>query len=412
MFGLLGLDWEATGVQRPGGANPFNPENRGVCLSLVRGDEYTETFPVEYDESKPYLPSIPQIQSVIDSAQVIVMMNAKYDYNWCLRYGIQLRHKKIWDIQVFHFIQNRQTTPYPSLNSIAEFWGLPLKKDIVKTEYWDNGLDTEDVPWDILSEYCDWDTLLTVKIAKLQMSYFKQKMSKQMQALVRTAMYDIHNLVEMEYSGFIYDNTLSKKLQEEAETRISELTREIRSALGIDEFPEEVQDVVNLSSNDHLSALLYGGVIKYVHEEAFLFEYKDPKKQPVLKTRKVRRDWPIERRITPLPKSALAKDGYYSTNEDTLRKVKLTKANKHIVDMLLELSKLEKLVGTYFAGFPKLLEKMGWGNVIHSTFNQCRAATGRLSSDKPNLQNITKVHKVCFISRFEGEFDVSLPKTT
>lgn len=407
MFGLLGLDWEATGVHRAGGANPFNPENRGVCLSLVRGDEHTETFPVEYDETKPYLPSIPHIQSVIDNAQVIVMMNAKYDYNWCSRYGIKLRHKKIWDIQVFHFIQNRQTTPYPSLNSIAEFWGLPLKKDVVKTEYWDNGLDTDAVPWDILSEYCDWDTLLTVKIAKLQMSYFKQKMSKQMQALVRTAMYDIHNLAEMEHSGFLYDNTLSKKLQEEAETRITELTTQIRSALGIDEFPEEVQDVVNLSSNDHLSALLYGGVIKYVHEEAFLFNYKDAKKQPVLKTRKVRREWPVERRITPLPKSALAKEGYYSTNEDTLRKVKLTKANKHIVDMLLELSKLEKLVGTYFAGFPKLLEKMGWGNVIHSTFNQCRAATGRLSSDKPNLQNITKVHKVCFVSRFEGEFDVS-----
>lgn len=406
---LLSLDWEATGVHRSSGATPFNPENKGVCLSLVASEQDITTYPFEYSDSNPYLVDSAKAQSVINSASMLVMMNAKYDYLWCKRYNIDLRSKKIWDIQVFHFIQTRQRHPYPSLNEIAEFWGLPLKKDVVKTEYWDQGLDTDQVPWDILKEYCEWDTLLTLLIAKKQMAYFRQKMSDKMRALVKANMFDIHNLAEMEWSGFKYDNALSKKLQEETENRITELTAEIRDALGINEFPEEVQDVVNLASNDHLSALLYGGVIKYVHEEPYLFHYKDTKKQPVLKTRKVQREWHRERLITPLPKSALAKEGYYSTNEDTLRKVKLNKRTKHIVDMLLELSKLQKLVGTYFAGFPKLLEKMGWGEYVHGTFNQCRAATGRLSSDKPNLQNVPKIHKVCFISRFEGEFDVSLP---
>lgn len=405
---LLSLDWEATGVHRESGATPFNPENKGVCLSLVSSKSNIVTYKFEYDTTNPYVVDAAKAQSVIDSAAMLVMMNAKYDYMWCNRYGIDLRKKKIWDIQVFHFIQTRQRTPYPSLDSIAEFWGLPLKKDVVRTEYWDQGLDTDQVPWDILKEYCEWDTELTLLIAKKQMAYFKHNMSKKQQALVKATMFDIHNLAEMEWSGFKYDNALSKKLQEETELRIEQLTEEIRDALGITQFPEEIQDVVNLASNDHLSALLYGGVIKYVTEEPYLFEYKDNKKPPVLKTRKVQREWQCERLITPLPKSALAKDGYYSTNEDTLRKVKLNKRTQHIVDMLLELSKLQKLVGTYFAGFPKLLEKMSWGDYVHSTFNQCRAATGRLSSDRPNLQNVPKIHKVCFISRFEGEFDVSL----
>lgn len=409
---LISLDTECTGVQRPSGATPFNPQNKMVCLSIVKSKDDKRNFKFEYDETNPVLVDVRNVQQEVDAASAIVMMNAKFDYAWCDRYGINLRNKKLWDIQVFHFIQLRQTTPYPSLNQIAEYWGLPTKLDVVKTEYWEQGLDTDQVPWDILSEYCDHDTWLTLEIAKRQMAYYRKNMSRKQQALVKCAMLDIHNLAEMERSGFYYDHAVSQELCQKAEERIRELQAEIRSLLGVDQFPEEVADHVNLGSNDHLSALLYGGVIKYVSEESYVFHYARDAKPPVVKTRKVPSEWQCPRLITPIPNSALAKEGYYSTNEDTLRKVKVNKKMQGVIEKLLELSKTEKLVGTYYAGFPKLLEKMGWGNVVHSTFNQCRAATGRLSSDKPNLQNIPKVHKVCFVSRFDGEFDVSLPTRT
>ena len=406
---LTGLDWEATGATNGTNANPFNPNNRGVCLSLVTTRSRT-TYSFEYYDYHPYLTDVPLVQQQVDDASVICMMNAKYDYHWCRRYGINLRNKKIWDVQVFHFILMRQTVPYPSLNSIAEYYGLEQKLDVVKRDYWEQGLDTDQVPFDILQEYCEHDTWLTLRIAQEQMYYMRYHMDEKQKALVRAAMYDIHNLAEMEWEGFKYDHTLSSKLAQETEGKTRELEEQIREALGINDFPTAVSNTVNLASNDHLSALLYGGVIKYVEEEKYIFTYADKRKGSVEKTRKVQREWECPRLVTPLPKSELAKAGCYSTNEDTLRKLKTNKRMKQVIDMLLELSKLQKLNGTYFLGFPKLLEKMSWGDVIHISFNQCVAATGRLSSNKPNMQNVPPPHKPCFISQFEEEFDVTLPK--
>lgn len=73
----------------------------------------------------------------------------------------------------------------------------------------------------------------------------------------------------------------------------------------------------------------------------------------------------------------------YSTSEE-----KLTELGYHydMVNQILEFRKLQKLKNTYVDSLPKLVNpKTGR---IHSSFNQARAATGRLSSENPNLQNI------------------------
>ncbi len=73
----------------------------------------------------------------------------------------------------------------------------------------------------------------------------------------------------------------------------------------------------------------------------------------------------------------------YSTSEDVLSKLK----EKHpIIPKILEYRSLTKLKSTYVDALPKLIsEKTGR---IHTSFNQTVAATGRLSSNNPNLQNI------------------------
>jgi len=75
--------------------------------------------------------------------------------------------------------------------------------------------------------------------------------------------------------------------------------------------------------------------------------------------------------------------GQYSTNEEKLSEL----AEKFdIPRMILDYRKLAKLKSTYVDALPRLINpKTGR---IHSSFNQARAATGRLSSDNPNLQNI------------------------
>ncbi|MBR5836720.1 MAG: DNA polymerase I [Bacteroidales bacterium] len=73
----------------------------------------------------------------------------------------------------------------------------------------------------------------------------------------------------------------------------------------------------------------------------------------------------------------------YPTDEDTLN----TLADKHpIINEILEYRGIKKLLSTYIEPFPNYISPVT--GKIHTTFNQALTATGRLSSSKPNLQNI------------------------
>lgn len=77
------------------------------------------------------------------------------------------------------------------------------------------------------------------------------------------------------------------------------------------------------------------------------------------------------------------KTGQYATGEDVLSKL----VHKHpIIPELLEYRQLKKLKSTYVDALPKLVSPVD--ERLHTTFMQTVAATGRLSSNNPNLQNI------------------------
>ena len=73
----------------------------------------------------------------------------------------------------------------------------------------------------------------------------------------------------------------------------------------------------------------------------------------------------------------------YSTDEETLSAL----ADKHpIINEILEYRGIKKLLSTYIETLPTYVSPVS--GKIHTTFNQALTATGRLSSSKPNLQNI------------------------
>lgn len=73
----------------------------------------------------------------------------------------------------------------------------------------------------------------------------------------------------------------------------------------------------------------------------------------------------------------------YPTDEDTLNGL----ADRHpIINEILEYRGIKKLLSTYIEPFPGFVSPTT--GKIHTTFNQALTATGRLSSSKPNLQNI------------------------
>ncbi len=83
-----------------------------------------------------------------------------------------------------------------------------------------------------------------------------------------------------------------------------------------------------------------------------------------------------------LPKTKKTKTGY-STDARSLESLR---GNHEIIDHMLEYRQVTKLKSTYADALPKMIHpKTG---KIHTTFNQTVAATGRLSSIDPNLQNI------------------------
>lgn len=379
------FDTEASGATR-NRANPFDPRNECVLLSYRDPDVGTLSIdPIDMDE----------FRQKVDTTDWIIGFNLKYDMHWGRRYGVSFKGKKLWDVQLVHFILTGQKNAYPSLNEVAEYYGLPCKLDVVKTEYWEVGLDTDQVPWDILLEYCEHDVWLTEQCARRQMQEYRN-CSRQLQTTIRVALDDLHALQEMEWNGFYYNQNRSF---EEASVLL-ERAGEIKQSLGTLTNTAELN--INWGSTDQVSAVLYGGTVKRIENETYLFEYKDPRKQPVQKTRKVEKFYELPRIVAPAKGSELKKEGVWATNEGALRSLKANKRVKVVIDLLLELAKLDKLVDTYFLGMPKKIEEYGWSDsFIHTNLSSCVTKTGRLASGKPNLQNIPSPNKICFESRFK-----------
>ena len=74
--------------------------------------------------------------------------------------------------------------------------------------------------------------------------------------------------------------------------------------------------------------------------------------------------------------------GELSTDASVLEKLR----DAHPIDALLSWRELDKLNSTYLEALPRLVDPRD--GRIHTSFNQAVAATGRLSSSNPNLQNI------------------------
>src|SRR5690606_16825888 len=83
------------------------------------------------------------------------------------------------------------------------------------------------------------------------------------------------------------------------------------------------------------------------------------------------------------PKAKKTKTGQYATGEEILAKL----AMEHkIAKLILDYREFQKLKSTYVDSLPELISPRD--GRIHTCYNQAVAATGRLSSTNPNLQNI------------------------
>jgi DNA polymerase I-like protein with 3'-5' exonuclease and polymerase domains len=240
-----------------------------------------------------------------------------------------------------------------------------------------------------LEEYLKRDLELTLQV------YYKQKeeldRKPHLKSLVNVSMMDTLVLADMETNGLLYDFDLSQERAKGLQEKIASL----------DEKLANLYDIagLNWNSNDHLSAILYGGILK--------IECRVPTER-TLKDGTVKRgekngvkEVEMPRLVEPLKGSECAKQGYWKTAEDVLKSLKAKGKAKEIISLVLERSLLDKELNTYALGLPKLYVEKHWeGNLIHGNLNQTRAVTGRLSSSSPNCQNFSEGAKRCIVSRF------------
>ena len=383
----LTLDVETT-ISNKG--NPFDETNKLCYVGLLGSTP--RTISIEYGD-EPYRHKLDEIQKEIDESEILVGFNIKFDLHWLRKYGINFVGKRVWDCQLVHFILTGQQYPYPSLNSVSAYYDLGSKLDVVATEYWGNKIDTPNIPKDILEEYLIGDLQLTQKVYEKQMEEFAVS-TKPMQRLISLHNQDLIILQEMEFNGLLFDENSSNRLAKELVDQIKIIDKILFEYHELVEF--------NPNSTEHVSSLLYGGTIK-VRRREVIGVFKTGTRMGQQKERWVEHEITFPRLINPIKGSELAKEGFFSTDDQTLKSLKTrSKYGKDLVEVLVTRATLEKRLSTYYKGLVDLRKEMNWHEGrLHGQLNQCVARTGRLSSSKPNLQNFDGEIKTLFGSRYE-----------
>ncbi len=395
---VLVFDVEAAGVAK---ANPFSVGNRLCCVGLFDGINYS-FVDIEHGLN-PYAVGLEQIAQAFAQAELVIAFNAKYDLHWLRRYIPDLRIPPCWDCQLAQFILDSQTNAYPSLDDVLRKYSLPCKDDRIKREYWDQGRSTLEVPIELLREYNEYDCTGTYQVYLRQRDLLKDNngnpsdcrsgtdsAKRNMAVLFRLHCDDLLVLEEMEFNGLLYDSEESLRLAESIGEQLKGVYEELR--------PFVQSRDVNWNSPKQCSAVLYGGSIPFRLRQSTC---------RTLKSGEIKRGerWGEEhvefpRLCEPIEKTQLA-DGTWSTDEATLRSLKASGPAQQLIKLILKVSELDKLKGTYYEGMPKIINKMEWPkNMIHGNINQCVTKTGRTASSKPNIQQTPSALKPLFKSRY------------
>lgn len=381
MANVLTLDIECQSYNK---GNPFDTRNYPICFAYKYKDQPAKVIWNEhvYDQFAA------EIQRVVEQADYIIGFNLKFDLHWLHWCGVSLPSTcHLLDGQVAEFLISNQTHAYPSLDDCALKYLNEQKIDEVKLNYWDQDKLSSEVPQEVMTKYALRDVELTEAVLGAQIPILR---SEGKLKLFQLQMEDLKVLQEMEWNGLRFNEAEAKRLSSLVKTQLAEIDNELFGNHPYRAF-------INPNSGDHLSVFLYGGSI--IHEERVPNGvFKTGAKTGLPRYKIVKYELKFDRQFEPVEGSELKKEGYYSTDEKVLRKLK---GNKKLIQNILKRSELEKLCGTYYDGLVDIREKMNWEvDTLHGQLNMVVARTGRLSASSPNQHNFSKEIKDLFYSRY------------
>lgn len=449
----LVVDVENTYRERNGydDGSPYNSDNRLVSVG-IHGSNTRDYYAINHKEHQGGLATFSAIQHQLSVADLLIGHNIKHDLAWLLSCGFKYEGK-IWDTMIAEYVMAKGIRTPLSLRETAKRYGYEkLELDML-------GGKVDEVPWEQLKSYGENDCRITWEVFLAQQE--KLKDSK----LLKTV--ELSNefcfvLTKAEMSGIKIDKDALALLEEEYTKRLNELdvelNRLVSSVLGDTPFnlqsPDDISKIIysrevvnkhtwkelfNIGSNKATGKPLR---IKMFSRDAFVKHIKD-NTRVVYKTvarrclacngtghtRKKRKDGgdfkkPTKCReckgkgVTYTPTNTVAgfklpchnrnvsAAGFSASRdviEDTLLPLAKTEEAKQFLTALIEYNKTSTYLNTFILGIKDAV----YGDILHTSFNQCVTATGRLSSSNPNFQNIARGTtfpiKKAIVSRFGGD---------
>ena len=320
------FDTETTGL------NPLIAELVGIAFSWEIGKGFYVPFP----DNKEEAPDLIELLRPFFESETIekIGQNLKYDIKVLHKYDVDVKGK-LFDTMLAHYLINPDMRH--NMDVLAETYlnYTPVSITELIGKRGKNQLSMRDVPVEQQTEYAVEDADITLQLKE----HFQQELGE----ANTQKLFDeievplLRVLAHMELEGINLDSSFLNKLSEELNTDIKQLESNIYEAAG-EEF--------NIASPRQLGEILFGK-LKLVDK---------PKK---------------------------TKTGQFSTAEDVLSY--LAKDHQIIADVLAYRG-LAKLKSTYVDALPEQVEEAT--HRVHTDYMQTVAATGRLSSNNPNLQNI------------------------
>lgn len=303
----------------------------GLSFAYKEKEAFYIPFPESFEESKLILEEF----SPLFSNEKIrkIAQNIKYDLTILANYGIDLKGE-LYDTMLAHYIiepDQRHGMDYLS-EIYLNYEPIHIEELIGKGK---KQMSMRNVPLEQIKEYAAEDADITLQLKYVLDKEIKKTQQEKLFKDVEMPL--VRVLSQMERTGVKLDVDALAELSKELQSDLVKTQDEIFQLAGA-EF--------NVGSPKQLGEILF---------EKMKIDGK-PKKTP---------------------------SGQYATGEDILTNYE---ADHEIVRKILDFRELSKLKSTYVDALPLLISKRT--GRIHTTYNQAVAATGRLSSTNPNLQNI------------------------
>ena len=320
------FDTETTGI------DALHADLVGFSFSYKAREAFYVPVPKDFDEAKKIVAFFTPCFENLEIEKI--GHNIKYDLKVLHRYGIKVLGPT-FDTMIAHYLINPEAKQ--SMDFLANFY-LNYQPISIETLIGKKGKgqgNMGDMKQEEISDYACEDADITLQL--------KQVLEPQIQKphladlFYKMEMPLVEVLKDMEFEGITIDVPALNSYSKELDLILIELEKEIKNDAGLD---------FNLDSPKQLGEVL--------------FEH-----------------------LKISSKAKKTKTGQYATGEDVLQK---HEKDHPIIPKILEYRQLRKLKSTYVDPLPMLCDAVD--GRIHTNFMQTVTATGRLSSNNPNLQNI------------------------